>query len=62
MGVRRLVVGAGKAALQLFPEGVRHGVAVRWEAGACFLVAAALVAVALRLSGMWAGAGLPSCG
>jgi cytochrome bd-type quinol oxidase subunit 1 len=41
---------------------VRHGAAVRWEAGACFLVAAALVAVALRLSGMWAGAGLPSCG
>jgi SAM-dependent methyltransferase len=31
MGVRRLVVGAGKAALQLFPEGVRHRVAVRWR-------------------------------
>lgn len=31
MGVRRLVVGAGKAALQLFPAGVRHGVAVRWR-------------------------------
>jgi SAM-dependent methyltransferase len=31
MGVRRLVVGAGKAALQLFPEEVRHRVAVRWR-------------------------------
>ena len=31
MGIRRLVVGAGKAALRALPEGARREVAVRWR-------------------------------
>jgi SAM-dependent methyltransferase len=31
VGIRRLVVTAGKLALRAFPEGVRHGAAVRWR-------------------------------
>jgi SAM-dependent methyltransferase len=31
MGIRRLVVAAGKAALRAFPEGTRHEVSVRWR-------------------------------
>ena len=31
MGIRRLVVSAGKLALRAFPEAARHGVAVRWR-------------------------------
>jgi SAM-dependent methyltransferase len=31
MGIRRLVVAAGKAALRAFPEGTRRDVAVRWR-------------------------------
>ena len=31
MGIRRLVVAAGKAALRAFPEGTRQEVALRWR-------------------------------
>lgn len=40
---------------------VRYGTAVRWEAGACFIVGAVLVAASLEFIAMWAGAIFPLC-
>ena len=45
----------------LLPTRVRYGAPVRWETGACFVMATALVAASLKLGAMVASAIFTAC-